>query len=239
MDNMRAGWDRPQEDEFALCMLGQPSPYLSIAFPNHPPQDLAALDPESLPRRARAAWKRAFVGFLRRVSFRDGRRLVLKSPTHTGRIPTLLELFPDAQFVHIVRNPYAVFASTVNLWRSLYENHGLQKPNFRGLEEHVFSTYSYLYDRLEATRALVKPGNFHELRYEDLVADPVGEVRRLYDGLNLGGFEALRPRLEAFWAAQSGYQTNRYPRLSAEVRDRIGQRWGKVADRYGYTAPEQ
>src|SRR5204863_6827505 len=39
MDNMAAGWDKPQEDEFALCMLGQPSPYLTIAFPNHPPQD--------------------------------------------------------------------------------------------------------------------------------------------------------------------------------------------------------
>src|ERR1700726_1835135 len=34
MDNMPAGWERPQEDEFALCMLGQPSPYLAIAFPN-------------------------------------------------------------------------------------------------------------------------------------------------------------------------------------------------------------
>src|SRR5262245_36702771 len=31
MDNMKAGWDRPQEDEFALCMMGQPSPYLTIA----------------------------------------------------------------------------------------------------------------------------------------------------------------------------------------------------------------
>src|SRR5262249_10887562 len=38
MDNMAAGWNRPQEDEFALCMLGQPSPYLTIAFPNRPPQ---------------------------------------------------------------------------------------------------------------------------------------------------------------------------------------------------------
>ena len=37
MDNMPAGWERPQEDEFALCMLGQPSPYLAIAFPNNPP----------------------------------------------------------------------------------------------------------------------------------------------------------------------------------------------------------
>src|SRR5262249_28739134 len=30
MDNMAVGWDRPQEDEFALCMMGQPSPYLTI-----------------------------------------------------------------------------------------------------------------------------------------------------------------------------------------------------------------
>lgn len=37
MDNMEAGWDKPQEDEFALCMMGQPSPYLDVAFPNNPP----------------------------------------------------------------------------------------------------------------------------------------------------------------------------------------------------------
>src|SRR3954451_4793994 len=30
VDNMVLGWDRPQEDEFALCMMGQPSPYLTI-----------------------------------------------------------------------------------------------------------------------------------------------------------------------------------------------------------------
>ena len=44
MDNMAAGWDRPQEDEFALCNMGVPSPYLTITFPNHPPQDQEYLD---------------------------------------------------------------------------------------------------------------------------------------------------------------------------------------------------
>ena len=38
MDNMAAGWDHPQEDEFALCNMGVPSPYLTIIFPNRPPQ---------------------------------------------------------------------------------------------------------------------------------------------------------------------------------------------------------
>src|SRR4051794_15514810 len=140
MDNMAAGWDRPQEDEFALCMMGQPSPYLTIAFPNRPPQDQEALDLDGLSPRALASWKRAFLGFVREVTYRKPRRLVLKSPTHSCRIRHLLSLFPDARFVHIVRDPYVVFPSTVNLWKSLYRTHGLQKPTFAGLEDHVLRT---------------------------------------------------------------------------------------------------
>ncbi len=238
MDNMPAGWDRPQEDEFALCMLGQPSPYLTIAFPNHPPQDQDALDVETLPPRARAEWKRTFVAFLRRLAYRDPRRLVLKSPTHSFRIPTLLELFPDARFVHIVRNPYVVFSSTVNLWKTLYETHGLQKPTFAGLEDHVFGTFTHLYNRLEMAKPRIPPGRFHELHYEDLIANPLGQMRRLYDALELGGFDRFRPRLEQYLAANAGYQTNRYPQLSPHLRAEITLRWGDVIRRYGYDKSE-
>jgi hypothetical protein len=235
MDNMEAGWDRPQEDEFALCMMGQPSPYLTIAFPNHPPMDQGALDLEGLTRRERKNWCAAFLGFLRRLTFKDPRRLVLKSPTHTARIRTLLELFPDARFVHIVRNPYVVFPSTVNLWKSLYQIHGLQKPTFAGLEEHVFATFTRLYERLEEGRRLVAPARFYEVRYEDLVRDPEGRMRALYEHLNLGEFDRVLPRLRGYLAAHQGYKTNPYPRLDPELQAKIGQRWGAVIRRYGYT----
>src|SRR5438445_3306256 len=68
MDNMAAGWDRPQEDEFALCMLGQPSPYVKIAFPNDSPDHPVYLDLEELPAHARASWKRAFYRMLQRFT---------------------------------------------------------------------------------------------------------------------------------------------------------------------------
>jgi hypothetical protein len=234
MDNMPAGWERPQEDEFALCMMGQPSPYLTIAFPNHPPQDQEAFDLDRLPPRARRAWKAAFLRFLRHLTYRDPRRLVLKSPTHSCRINTLLEMFPDARFVHIVRDPYAVFPSTVNLWKALYETHGMQRPTFAGLEEHVFDTFNRLYARLEEGKKLVPPGRFHELRYEDLIADPVSQMRLLYERLELGGFDAFLPRLKQYLESQAGYQTNRFPRLSPELRDEITRRWGHVIRQYGY-----
>jgi hypothetical protein len=236
MDAMKAGWDRPQEDEFALCMLGQPSPYLTIAFPNHPPQDQDAYDPERLPPRARAAWKEAFLWFVKRLTYQNPRRMILKSPTHSCRIPTLLELFPDARFVHIVRDPYVVFSSTVNLWKSLYRTHGLQKPTFRGLEELVFNTFTYLYERLEEGKKLIPPGRFFELKYEELVFNPLLQLEKLYDALQMDGFELAKPRFEAFWREQSGYQTNKYKPLDQGLREEITRRWGAVIERYGYEA---
>jgi len=233
MDNMAAGWDRPQEDEFALCMMGQPSPYQTIAFPNHPPQAQEALDLEGLSPMKRAAWKRAFLLLLRRLTLRHRKRLVLKSPTHTCRIRTLLELFPDARFIHIVRDPYVVFPSTVNLWKSLYETHGMQKPTFAGLEEHVFATFTHMYRKLEEGRKLVKASRFYEVRYEDLVADPIGEVQKLYEHLALGEFEEVRARLQEYLAKTEGYRTNKYE-LAQELRAEITRRWGEVIRRYGY-----
>jgi hypothetical protein len=234
MDNMKAGWDRPQEDEFALCMLGVPSPYLSIAFPNHPHMDQDYLDLEGVPRKALRIWKSTLYRFLQALTFNRPGRLVLKSPTHTCRIKVLLEMFPEARFVHVVRNPYDVFPSTVHLWRSLAEKHGLQVPTGAGLEEYVFGTFTRLYERLENTRAMVDPRHFCELKYEDLARNPVGEMARIYEHLGLGGFPQLQPRLAQYLADNRDYQTNRYRELTPELEAEITRRWGPVIRRYGY-----
>jgi hypothetical protein len=233
MDNMPAGWERPQEDEFALCLLGLPSPYWTIAFPNHPPQFQEYLDLRGLTPSALAAWKKVFRQFLLQLTFRDPRRLVLKSPPHSCRIPILLDMFPDARFVHIVRNPYVVFPSTINLWKSLYEAHGLQTPGLQGLEEHVFQTFARVYERIEEDKRLIPSGRFHEIRYEDLVREPAAQLRKLYDRLELGGYEAFLPRLEKFLESTRKYETNRY-QLSVEQKQAIDRRWGPMIEQYGY-----
>ncbi len=233
MDNMKAGFDRPQEDEFALCMLGEGSPYLTISFPNHPPQCQEYLDLQNVPAKGLRRWKRAFKWFLKRVTYKVGKRLVLKSPPHTARVPVLKEMFPGAVFVHIVRDPFVVFPSTVNLWRTLYQAHGLQKPNFDGLEELVLSTFTRMYERLEEGKKLLDPKQFYEIRYEDLIKDPIAEMRKMYDHLGLGGFDALLPRLQEYLASVKGYETNRYTLNDAE-RAVVAERWGDVIRRYGY-----
>jgi hypothetical protein len=235
MDNMPAGWDRPQEDEFALCLLGQPSPYERIAFPNGP---YATADFDRLTPPKQRSWKTTFLEFMRRVTIASGgRRLILKSPPHTWRIETLLELFPDARFVHIVRDPYVIYPSTMNLWRSLYAKQGLQRPPFPELSEFVLNEFVAMHARLEQSRRLISKDRFHELRYEDFLRDPANHLETIYRDLDLGDFEPARQPVEAYLSATKNYETNRYELASAE-RKLIAERWGHVIRRYGYEPSE-
>jgi hypothetical protein len=233
MDNMAAGWDRPQEDEFALCLLGAPSPYADLAFPRGAPVYPGSLDLSGLTPGELARWRRTFVRFLRTLTYRDPRRLVLKSPTHTARVPVLLELFPDARFVHIVRDPRVVVPSTVRMRTSMTRAHCFQKPPADGVRERVFDDFRVIYDRLEEARPPFKPGRFHELRYEELVKNPLDEMRKVYSALELDGFDAARPRLEEYLRRTDGYETNKYA-LGAEERGEIERRCADVIQRYGY-----
>jgi omega-hydroxy-beta-dihydromenaquinone-9 sulfotransferase len=101
------------------------------------------------------------------------------------------------------------------------------------LDEQVLSTYVDLYRKLDEGRKVVDPSQFYELRYEDLIADPKGQLRRLYDHLGLGGFAQYRPRLRQYLADHAGYETNTYE-LTAEQRAIVAERWGEVIHRYRY-----
>ncbi len=233
MDNMKAGFDRPQEDEFALSMFGVGSPYKTIAFPNNAPVDQEYLDMEGVPESGLRRWKRAFKQFLRQITYKTGKRLVLKSPPHTARIKVLKEMFPGAIFIHIVRDPYVVFPSTVNLWRTLYKTHGMQTPNYIGLEELVLKTFTRMYEKLEEGKKMLGPNQFYELRYEDLVKNPEAEMQKIYDHFQLGGYEVYLPKLREYLASVKGYETNKY-QLTDEQKALIASRWGDVIRRYGY-----
>jgi hypothetical protein len=116
---------------------------------------------------------------------------------------------------------------------SLYRAHGLQNPTGEGLEEYVLDTFTRMYAKLEETRSLVRPSRFFEMRYEDLVCDPAGQMRSLYKHLELNGFEDVLPHIEQYLARVAGYQTNSYE-LPADKREMVARHWGSVIRQYGY-----
>jgi len=122
------------------------------------------------------------------------------------------------------------------LWKSLNKTQGLQVPKHQGLEEYVFSSFERMYRNFEEQKKLVAPGRFYELRYEDLVADPISQVRSIYEQLDLGEFSGVAPKLEAYFDQKRNYRVNKH-NLEPALRDEITRRWGNYIGRYGYSLP--
>jgi hypothetical protein len=145
-------------------------------------------------------------------------------------------MFPDARFVHVVRDPYMILPSTMHVWKRLYRDQGVQTPLYDGLEEYVLRTFVEMYEAFERDRALIAPGRLSEVRYEDLVADIPGEMRRIYGDLELDGFDDCLPLIEKYAEEQAGYQRNSYE-LAAEARVQVTRRWDGYIRKYGYARP--
>jgi hypothetical protein len=123
----------------------------------------------------------------------------------------------------------------VRLWKSLYDSQAFQWPTHRGLEEYVFESFERMYRAFARDRSLVDPSRFAEVRYEELVRDPVGQMRAIYEQLHLTGFERVEPKLRDIAARQRDYQTNRYE-LDEPTRQQIARRWAWYLEHYDYAA---
>jgi omega-hydroxy-beta-dihydromenaquinone-9 sulfotransferase len=233
MDNMAVGFDRPQEDELALVALGAPSPYWSLAYPGETKGQIY-LTLRDASECEREKWMAVFQRFLRLLTYRHrGKPLILKSPAHTARLTMLARMFPKARFIHIVRDPYAVFASTMHLWRKNQQISALTPTEPAALEASVLRGLRAMYDGFEAASAALQPGLFHQVHYEDLVREPLTTLEQCYHAIGLGEFSVVRPRLSDYLANLRDYRTNEYA-LSSPGKAAVNEAWGTIFRKWGY-----
>ena len=104
----------------------------------------------------------AYVETLMRATKPTARRWGDKTPHHMARVDAILAAHPDAQFVHVYRDPRDVVAS-------------LTKPTFPHASENALTNaevvLQYL-DLFERSRARIPAGQLLDVRYEALVEDP-------------------------------------------------------------------
>lgn len=154
-----------------------------------------------------------------RVFDRDGRRptgavrLLEKTPKNSLRIPFLAKVFPDAVFVYLYRDPRAVMASMLEAWESSRFRTYPDLPGWTGLPwslvlvpgwreligkplpdvvvEQWSITTNILLDDLEALPAAQRLS----MRYDDLLADPNTQIRRICKSLDVGWDRTLASEL--------------------------------------------
>jgi hypothetical protein len=91
-----------------------------------------------------------------------------KTPTYTPHLAFIDELFPTAQYVHLVRDGHDVVASHRERW------------GWRAGARAANSIWVSYVRAARAFGAQLPAGRFHELKYEDLVTSPEATARALF-----------------------------------------------------------
>lgn len=234
MDNVEAGYHMPQEDEVGLLLLSGISPYLMLAHPNNLSKYWPYFNLAELPQAIQERWKERFLYFVRKLTIKANKSIVLKSPTHTFRIPQILEMFPNAKFIYIYRDPYAVYNSGMHLRRTMFAENSLTRVVMdEKMKEDMFTVYSHCIETYERTRGLIPEGNLCEMKFEDLEADPLGQMHRVYDSLHLGGWETLEAAIQKQLPQLTRYKKNSF-KMDEDLMREVYSKWKPSFERYGY-----
>ena len=235
-DDVPVGFDRPQEEEFGMMMLGEGTPYLTHAWPRFGPADSDYLDFKGVSEADKKQWADAYMWLYRRLVLKHGgKRLVMKTPANAARLKLLTKLFPDARYVYLARNPLNVFPSTVKLWRALYSVQGLHNPPHLDpwLDDYVLDMFARLTEDYEEDKHLIPKDRLVELRYEDFVKDPVASMRDIYKRLDIPNFDQAEAPMREFLGERSEHKVSRYE-MPATLKRKVIDRLKPYIDRFGY-----
>jgi len=234
MDNMKVGWQLPQEDEFALLVLGAPTPYFRFAFPNNPIPHMDSLGSKTFDAAKLEQWKRSVDWFFRAISYHTQKPLIIKSPPHTGRLSVLAEMYPEAKFIHMIRDPRKLYPSTMKLWKVLNEVQALQSnTKDDAMHRFVIESLHRMYDSFELDRQSIASERIIDVHYEDLVAEPLATLKHIYSQFKLGDFDAISEKIIARQDQEKDYQTNQLG-MDPETEKMILREWHDYARKYGY-----
>ena len=180
-------------------------------------------------------WQKHFDYFLKKLTYKNnGKQLLLKSPTNTARIKEILELYPDACFIHIHREPYAVYQSNVNLYEKILPLLSFQKVENKFMADFILYSYEKTYKKFLLDKNSIPTNQLIEISYDDFVSEPLVKLEKTYTHLGLNDYTKAVSFLKEEIKHVENYKTNDYSTLDIETKSIVIDKWGFMFERYGY-----
>ena len=120
-----------------------------------------------------------------------------------------------------------------------FDLHCLQRPPLDALDSWILKQYRAMYEAFFEERHLIPAGHYHEVSFEELEADPVGQLQRVYEALDLPAFSTARAAVERYVGRVEGYRKNQFPELPTDVQQRIATEWRFCFEEWGYDVESQ
>jgi len=210
-DDVSIGPEWPAEDDFATSnwALASALPGRLVAPSAH--EHFARFhDLERLTDAERERWRLAQFGFLWKMSRLAGprRMILLKTPSHTARVRALCDLLGEenVRFVHLSRDPDAVIRSNVRMAERLSSQLITDPADPEQVRERVTREYIDTERKYDREREALSADRVVEIRYEDLVANPLAVVRTMYERWGIEWSEDAQARMRRYLAQTRGYK---------------------------------
>ncbi len=237
-DNVKLNVDFPQEDEFALENLIAPSFYNFFFFPDKYDQ---LFDETILFKNRKESeielWKRHYKELIAKgQSNTNGKYMILKNPVNTGRVERILEMYPNARFIHIYRNPIIVYLSTKKFFLTLIPELQLQNSTEEQIIDLTFDLYSRLMRNYLENKASIPPSQLIEIDFESFEKDPIHQLKEIYTSFSIPNWDQNLPYFEEYLNHLGDYKKNTYKITRVEL-DRIKTDWGFAFSAFGYSVP--
>lgn len=225
-------WEQPGEEDLAMLSAGwKESVTWGYLFPSAFEKYFKRYALFEDGKETQDVWLQKYLYWIKKLSIKNrNRQLLLKNPPNMARIPLLLELFPNAKFIFIYRDPEHVFASNHYLWKVTGENYAFQKIGNKRIEELILYSYRLLTKKYLEDRNLIPSGQLFELRYENLVADPVAHLHALYRSLQITDFESVIPEIKKSLSSFTKYRQVNYSLSEKDCR-MVNQNWKSLYEK--------
>lgn len=238
-DNVKLSPDFPQEEEFALANMTDASFYHFFYFPSK--NDLLYekyVRFNNMDKSAINSFQYKYKELLCKASINSGKeRVIIKNPVNTGKIKMLLEMYPDAKFIHIYRNPVITYLSTLKFFSALLPTTALEKYTDKLIKEKIVTNYiNFMKDFLES-RQLIPEKNLYEIQFEEFDQDNHGHMKEIYDQMELETWEDAEPYFNSYISKQKHYKKNIH-KIKKEELDTIIKEWDFALKEFGYKIPD-
>lgn len=215
-DNVSLNLDAPQEEEFALAATTGISFINGFYYPRHFKQIIGQTVLFERPGDKRR-WQQSLQNFVRRISPQTkNRQLILKSPANMARIAAILEIYPNARFIHIERDPEHTLQSTLHLFESVVPQTSFQFIREDEMLDNAFYMYEVFYKAFREQEHLLKPWNLLTISHEAFIQQPQQELDRIY------AFAEMDCQLDpSVLRNYKNYRKNRHTALPGHLRKRL------------------
>jgi omega-hydroxy-beta-dihydromenaquinone-9 sulfotransferase len=235
MDDLEMHANLPYEEEYAIANLSQLSFYHAWYFPRNWKSyfDRYVLF-KNVPKGHIESWKKTYDYFIKKIAYKnDGKFILLKSIVNTAKIKEILELYPNARFIHIHRDPYKVYLSTWKLYQKILPIFSFQHINAEILDKIIIYCYKELYTKYLQQKSLIPKKQLVEISYHDFIKKPVETIKRSYESLNITHFDNAKTHFERYAYAHRNYKASLYE-YNDELKQKIYKNWKIMFDAYHY-----